>query len=125
VVRSSGTGVRTSIDRCRLPDVVVFTQQQCQEIRGKSAVLTSAPLLVVEVVSSGEEQIDRDYRQKRAEYEALGISEYWIVKLFSESISIVKLVKGKYRETVFEKEDSIASQIFSQIDLTVRDIFNV
>lgn len=73
VARSSGTGVRTASDRCRLPDVVVFTQQQRQEIRGKSAVLTSAPLLVVEVVSLGEEQIDRDYRQKRTEYEAIAL----------------------------------------------------
>ena len=38
-----------------------------------------APLLVVEVVSPGKVNEDRDYRYKRSEYAARGISEYWIV----------------------------------------------
>ncbi|WP_432811627.1 Uma2 family endonuclease [Pantanalinema sp. GBBB05] len=34
------------------------------------------PLLVIEVVSSGELQRDRDYIAKRSQYQDLGIPEY-------------------------------------------------
>ncbi|NJN49181.1 MAG: hypothetical protein HC805_04565 [Alkalinema sp. RL_2_19] len=40
------------------------------------------PQLVVEVVSPGEpgeKNYDRDYVEKRCEYAARGIAEYWIV----------------------------------------------
>ncbi|WP_367889252.1 Uma2 family endonuclease [Leptolyngbya iicbica] len=38
-----------------------------------------APLLVVEVVSPGKVNEDRDYRYKRSEYATRGIGEYWII----------------------------------------------
>lgn len=37
------------------------------------------PLLVIEVVSPGELQRNRDYIAKRLQYQDCGIPEYWIV----------------------------------------------
>ena len=38
------------------------------------------PRLVVEVVSPGQENHRRDYREKRNQYEWRGIPEYWICR---------------------------------------------
>ena len=73
------TGNRT---RVRLPDLMILTEELLAAIGGKRATITSdmpSPALVVEVVSPGKENEDRDYRYKRSEYAARGIIEYWIV----------------------------------------------
>ena len=47
------------------------------------------PLLVVEVVSPGELQRDRDYIAKRMQYQERGIPEYWLVDPQLETVVIL------------------------------------
>jgi len=61
-VRPGGTGVRTSVKKSRLPDLIVMTEEKRQSIQGKSAVLELPPLLIIEVVSA--ESVKRDYQKK-------------------------------------------------------------
>jgi Uma2 family endonuclease len=56
----------------RNPDVAVVLRGTPQDDRGRQP-----PRLVAEVVSQGSE--GRDYQEKRADYLAFGIREYWIV----------------------------------------------
>lgn len=58
------------------------------------------PLLVVEVVSPGQE--NRDYRYKRSEYAARGIAEYWIVDPMQQRVMVLEWVEGLYEEKVYE-----------------------
>ncbi|MDX2241264.1 MAG: Uma2 family endonuclease [Leptolyngbyaceae cyanobacterium bins.302] len=73
------TGVRATT---RIPDLTVFTVELAETLRDakRSTVMLDMPppLLVVEVVSPGKTNEDRDYRYKRSEYAARGIVEYWI-----------------------------------------------
>lgn len=50
--------------------------------------------LVMEVVSPDDP--DRDYVQKRQEYAAAGIAEYWIVDPMQELITVLALQNGAY-----------------------------
>lgn len=71
-------GVRTAQNKSRIPDLVILTSEQCEEIKLRTtAVLQSPPLLAVEIVSPGNPE--DDYRYKRSEYAVTEIPEYWII----------------------------------------------
>jgi Uma2 family endonuclease len=48
------------------------------------------PTIVVEFVSKAKRDRDRDYIEKRAEYLALGIPEYWIVDRFRRTLTVCR-----------------------------------
>jgi Uma2 family endonuclease len=112
------TGNRT---RVRLPDLMVITEELFLAIGGKRATITQdmpSPALIVEVVSPGKVNEDRDYRYKRSEYAARGIPEYWIVDPTQERITVLTLVDGLYEEEIFQGSDRLASVTFPNLKLT-------
>lgn len=111
----------------RIPDVCVVTIEQWQKLQNQSAVLVdSSPLLVVEVVSEGTKVID--HRAKRAEYNVLGIPEYWLVDFIEDDpkyppvVTVFTLVEGLYEESVFRGNEQIISQIFPELALTADQV---
>lgn len=116
------TGNRT---RVRLPDLMILTQELFAAIAGKRATITQdmpSPALVVEVVSPGKVNEDRDYRYKRSEYAARGIPEYWIVDSGNARVTVLTLVDGLYEEAVFQGSNYIASAIFPDLKLTAAQV---
>jgi len=49
---------------------------------------TDIPTIVVEFVSSGKAAFLRDYEEKRGEYLALGVAEYWVVDRFRRTMTV-------------------------------------
>lgn len=76
-----------------------------------------------------------DYLYKLAEYEALGILEYWIVDYLAvgatryigspktPTVSIYTLVNGEYQLQQFQGSDRILSTTFPALTLTAAAIF--
>ena len=119
------TGNRT---RVRMPDLLVLTEELLAAIGGKRATITAdmpSPILVVEVVSPGKVNEDRDYRYKQSEYAARGILEYWIIDPQCDKVTILSLVDGLYEETIFENEQTIASKVIPQFSRTAADILRI
>ena len=86
------------------------------------------PLLVVEVVSnsdSDKKSRDRDYVEKRDEYAARGIPEYWIVDPIKAVVMILRLQQGKYRATTFTGNQVIQSPAFPGLKLTAEQVLTV
>jgi Uma2 family endonuclease len=78
------------------------------------------PILVVEVVSSSntdQKSRDRDYKEKRAEYAAQQIPEYWIVDPIAAVVLVLTLDGEQYRESVFTGTQMIVSPTFSNFNL--------
>jgi Uma2 family endonuclease len=48
------------------------------------------PTIVVEFVSAGLRNWRRDYEEKRSEYLALGVREYWIIDRFRRTMSVYR-----------------------------------
>ena len=118
------TGNRT---RVRLPDLMILTEELLAAIGGKRATITPdmpSPALVVEVVSPGKVNEDRDYRYKRSEYAARGIIEYWIVDPQQEKVTVLSLVDGLYEETVFEGSQQIISTVLPNFHVSATKVFN-
>lgn len=109
------SGARATV---RLPDLMVLSEELAQALEGasRSAVLPDMPppQLVVEVVSPGKKNEDRDYRYKRSQYQARGIAEYWIVDPLRQQITVLTLVEGLYEEAVFEGEAEISSELLQE-----------
>ncbi|MUL37059.1 Uma2 family endonuclease [Gloeocapsopsis dulcis] len=117
------SGVRATT---RIPDLTVLIDELVdamqQTTRSTISLDMPPPLLVVEVVSPGKINRDRDYRYKRSEYAARGIAEYWIVDPEQAQVMVLTLVDGLYEEVIFTGNETIQSGVFSQLDLTVDQV---
>ncbi|MEH1840821.1 MAG: Uma2 family endonuclease [Nostoc sp.] len=93
---------------------------------------TSIPL-VIEVVSTNWRD---DYYLKLANYEEMGIPEYWIVDYAAlgaikfignpkqPTISVYQLIDGEYQVSQFRGRDKIISPTLPELKLTVEQVFN-
>ncbi len=114
-------GVRITETKSRIPDLTIINKSQAQEILSlPCAILETAPILVIEIVSPANS--DDDYRYKRSEYAALEIPEYWIIDPNAQKISVLVLVNGFYEVTEFSSELSIISPTFPDFKLNINDI---
>lgn len=108
----------------RFPDLMVLSDELAIALEGarRSMVLPEMPppMLVVEVVSPGQE--NRDYRYKRSEYAARGIAEYWIVDPMQQRVTVLEWVEGLYEEQVYEAGSPLASPLFGELNLTVSQV---
>ncbi len=121
-VMPATVGIRTDKAKSRIPDLMILTAEQCQEIRNMTtAVIEFPPLLVVEIVSPGN--ADDDYRYKRSEYAVRGIPEYWIIDPITLKISVLTLISGFYELVEFNNEDRIISVTFPDLKLTPQMVF--
>ncbi|AVH67922.1 Uma2 family endonuclease [Nostoc sp. 'Peltigera membranacea cyanobiont' N6] len=121
------------------PDVLLmnFSNLGNEPLWEKQSILSkpdSIPL-VIEVVSTNWRD---DYHKKFADYEEMGIQEYWIVdyaalgskELIGDpkqpTITIYSLSdEGEYRGKQFRGDDRIESPTFPDLNLTVEQIFSV
>jgi Uma2 family endonuclease len=123
-VMPGNVGVRTAKRKSRIPDLVILSEEQCQEVRKMStAVLENSPLLAIEIVSPSNS--DDDYRYKRSEYAVREIPEYWIIDPETEKISILLLISGFYEVTEFTGEQEIKSLLFPELTLTSKQVFEI
>ena len=93
----------------------------------------SSVRLIVEVVSTNWRD---DYGYKLVDYEALGISEYWIVDYLGlggrrysgnpkqPTFSVYQLIDGEYQVSLFRGSDRVVSPTFGQLNLSVQQIFS-
>jgi Uma2 family endonuclease len=112
----------------RLPDLMVHSEESHAALIGaKRAIILRdmpPPALVIEVVSPGAENRDRDYRYKRTEYAARGISEYWIVDPEMQQITLCLWVNGQYEDMVYTGEMPISSTVIPNFNLTTAQILS-
>lgn len=111
----------------RLPDLMVLSPELAALLgasnRATIFLEMPPPQLVMEVVSPGAENAKRDYRYKRSEYAARGISEYWVIDPGEAKITVFTLVDGFYEEAVYTGDMQIVSQI-EVLQMTAADVLN-
>jgi Uma2 family endonuclease len=118
------------------PDVLVLNRANLanEPLWKKQSTLSlgaSIPL-VIEVVSTNWRD---DYYLKYADYEEMGIPEYWIIDYAAlggrsfignpkqPTISVCNLVDGEYQIIKFRDSDCIVSQTFPELNITPTQIF--
>lgn len=82
------------------------------------------PRLVMEIVSPGKMNRDRDYCNKRAQYAAIAVEEYWIVDPKTQTILVLALKNDIYEKVgQFQECDRIVSPLFPSLLLTSEQVF--
>jgi Uma2 family endonuclease len=112
--------------RNRYPDLTLIREEHIQQLAKRNTLRLSMapPLLVIEVVSPGELQRDRDYIAKRSQYQDCGIPEYWIVDPEAKTILILELTGNTYTEVgSFSGNERVLSPQFRELNLTAAQIF--
>jgi Uma2 family endonuclease len=112
--------------RNRYPDLTIILEEHIQQLAKRNTIRLSMlpPLLVIEVVSPGELQRDRDFIAKRSQYQDCGIPEYWIIDPETKTILVLGLIDKIYTEVGnFSGEDLVISPQFSQLNLKLSQIF--
>ncbi|MEW6495173.1 MAG: Uma2 family endonuclease [Cyanobacteriota bacterium] len=118
------------------PDVLILNRANLVNEplwKTESTVSQAASIpLVVEVVSTNWRD---DYLKKVADYEAVGIPEYWIVDYAAlggrrfignpkqPTLSIYSLVEGEYQISQFQGSVRILSPTLPELNLTAEEIF--
>lgn len=99
--------VRLNPKRRRLPDVLFIANERLDRLREKH--LEGAPNLAIEVVS--EDSVDRDWRDKYAEYRDTGVEEYWVVDPLYKRVEAYSLAPDKQYHPMVPAEGKIASVV--------------
>ena len=80
------------------------------------------PRLIVEVVSPGGETSQNyihDYQDKRSQYSAIGVPEYWLIDPEREWVMVGTLAStSAYQFVTFRGNDAIVSPTFPDLKLT-------
>ncbi|WP_404783291.1 Uma2 family endonuclease [Altericista sp. CCNU0014] len=110
----------------RYPDLVVLRPEHL-DLMGRRLTITldmPPPRIVVEVVSPGQANRNRDYINKRAQYAAIGVPEYWLIDSDAQTVMVLQLQKGNYCEVgTFCRNAGIVSPTFPALVLTAERIF--
>lgn len=110
----------------RFPDLIVLRQEHLDLTQKQLSIKLDMPppQLVVEVVSPGQSNRDRDYKNKRGQYERVGIPEYWIIDSEQQAVTVLRLTDGKYSDVgTFKDNNAIVSKTFPHLILTPAEIF--
>jgi Uma2 family endonuclease len=112
--------------RNRYPDLTIIRAEHIQQLAKRNTIrlFMAPPLLVVEVVSGGELQRDRDYIAKRLQYQDCRIPEYWIVDPQTQTVLVLELTNNTYKEIGnFSGNDRVISPQFNQLNLKTAKLF--
>lgn len=110
----------------RYPDLVVLRPEHLELTQRRLTITRNMPppRLVVEIVSPGKTNRDRDYVSKRAQYAALRVPEYWLVDPVAQTVMVLSLAGETYQEVgVFGLQRAIASVEFPNLTLKASQIF--
>jgi Uma2 family endonuclease len=112
----------------RFPDLVVLREEHLELTQKRLTVTLEMPppQLIVEVVSPGKANRQRDYDRKRAQYKAIGVPEYWIIDRPENAITVLILAQAGYVELgQFRDEQLIQSRFLPDLEIAAQQILNL
>jgi Uma2 family endonuclease len=77
------------------PDIAYVRKERLHLVR--RGYVDGPPDLAIEIVSP--ESVERDYEDKRTQYQQAGVAEYWIIDEMEQKVTLLRLGRGRrYRE---------------------------
>jgi Uma2 family endonuclease len=110
----------------RFPDMVILREEHLDLLTRRLTITVDMPppRLIAEVVSPGRSNRDRDYINKRAQYAAIGVPEYWLIDPTAKVVMVLQLQGDDYTEVgTFHDGDRIISPEFPNLTLTAAQVF--
>lgn len=114
------TGVKLSDDTVLEPDLLIVLEHNRDRVMEK--YVNGPPDVVIEVLSPGT--ASRDLGLKRDYYGQAGVPEYWIVDPETETIEVLVLDNGNYRQGgLFRAADALRSRQLSELELPLGELW--
>ena len=89
-VSVSAPGLVFARDEAVAPDLVWISRERFSRVAGPDGRLRAAPDLVVEILSPGQANVERDRGLKLKLYSRYGVREYWIVDWPDQVIQVYR-----------------------------------
>ncbi len=86
---------------------------------GRIPEKTETPTVVVEFVSEGKVNQERDYVAKQAEYREIGVREYWVIDRFKRSLTVYKFGGEKDEVLLIPEGQKYAPSLLPGFELDV------
>jgi Uma2 family endonuclease len=107
------------------PDVVWVSNERLPLILGEEGWLHGAPELIVEVLSPGKEDQDRDRLTKLKLYSRRGVQEYWIVDWEQQKVEIYRRKNEALAQiSTLLRDDALTSPLLPGFSCKVSDLFH-
>ena len=86
---------------------------------------SDVPTIAIEFVSSGKRSWLRDYVEKRAEYLAQGVQEYWVIDRFERCLSVFTPGVIGPRELIVREGDAYRTPLLPGFELPLAKVLAV
>jgi Uma2 family endonuclease len=80
------------------------------------------PSIVIEFVSGSSRDRRRDYDEKRLEYAALGVKEYWIIDRFRRTLTVCS---GTDKPRIFRAKEVYTTGLLPGFELPLAELFAI
>lgn len=108
-----------------IPDLVFVSNARWSEVVTNER-FSAAPDLVVEVMSRGKENRDRDLLVKRQLYAKYGVAEYWIVDVEKRIVEVYCLRNDRLESiATLRNGDEITTSLLPDFRFSVSAVFNL
>jgi Uma2 family endonuclease len=80
------------------------------------------PTIVVEFVSEGKRSWQRDYNEKRQEYIAIGVKEYWIIDRFERKMTVFRPAPAEPAELIVDADGVYRTHLLPGFELPLAQV---
>lgn len=124
-VANCAPGIIFSIHDAVVPDVVWVSNERLPNLLGEDGKLHAAPDLVVEVVSPGWQNEQRDRDTKLKLYSRRGVREYWIVDWQAQQVEVFRRSRARLiQAATLLSDDELASPLLPGFSCQVAQLFH-
>jgi Uma2 family endonuclease len=121
---ASGPGIILDDDSNLIPDVIWISRARLAQALGPDGKLHALPELVIEILSPGKQNIQRDRESKPLVYARQGVQEYWIVDWVGRTIEIYQLAAtALVLATTLHPGDTLTSPLLPGFTLLIARVF--
>ncbi len=107
-----------------IPDVVWVSKERLAVIEDEAGHLTSLPELLIEVLSSGSQNINRDREAKLKLYSIRGAQEYWIADRFAKQLEVYRRENAQLvLVSTLTTEDTLTSPLLPDFSCLISQLF--
>ena len=83
------------------------------------------PAIVAEFVSKRKRDRVRDYEEKRRDYQAVGVSEYWVIDRFDKTMTVFKNTSTSVTGLVIKADETYRTLLLPGFELPLRQLLNL
>ena len=108
-----------------IPDVVWISNERLATLMDDAGHLNGAPELVIEVLSFGMRNEERDRTAKRKLYETQGVREYWVLDWRLKQVEVYRREAGElHRVATLLPEETLTSPLLPGFGCVVSTLFS-